>query len=119
MRAAIFQYFWVLTFATAIYAEERPPIWVHIIITTETDALAHAKEFGLVPHGDVSPLPTSHYFVDEQTCKDSMKDRLLWETGRKDTSLLYNGIEERGQFITSWRQGELYSHHSCMKLFAK
>ena len=119
MKSVILQYFWMLIFATAIFAEERPTIWAHIIITTETDALAHAKEMGFVPYSDVSALPTSHYFVDEQSCIDAMKDRLIWETGRKDISLLYNGIEERGQFITSWRQGELYSHHACMKLFPK
>ena len=119
MRTHIFWHCWLFILATALSAQERPVIWAHIIIISETDALAHAKEMGFVPYSDVSPLPTSYYFIDEQTCIDSMKDRLIWETGRKETTLLYNGIEERRQFITSWRQGELYTHHSCLKLFPK
>ena len=104
---------------TGVFGQEREPIWVNVIVSTETDALSRSKKMGFVPIGDVTALPTTYYFTKRSECIQSMKDRLIWATGQKEVQLLYNGIEEQGAFITAWRDGELYTHHRCIKLFPK
>ena len=104
-----------LAVGTQVNANNRSWVLVHSIVEEGVDE-------GYEKRGSFygNTLFADYYFDSLTSCKDALNDRMLWKLSDAETKLLEYDIDgSQPEFITTWRDGNLFNTSKCISVFKK
>ena len=105
-----------MTFATQASAKDAIWVLIHSIVPNDTDVTY--KKRGTFSSNNI--LHADFFFDNLESCRDALKYRALWKMSDEDTKLLENKIDDTTpKFVTTWRDGNLFSISQCERVTSK